>query len=69
MALETADVPPQQKPARRHDHPRVIAGSSNPESRCTWSPRATRGGGGGAGGQAPSGPCDPCGRTVLLSRV
>jgi len=68
MALETADVPPQQKPARRHDHPRVIAGASNPKSRCTRSARATRGGR-GAGGQAPSGPCDLCGRTVLLSRV
>jgi len=31
MASETADEPPQQKPARRHDHPRVIAGASNPE--------------------------------------
>jgi len=39
--------PPQQKPARRHDHPRVIAGASNPGRRCAQSPRATRGGGGG----------------------
>jgi len=69
MVLKTADVPPQEKPARMHDHPRVIAGAPNPGSRCTRSPRATRGGAGGAGGQAPSGPCDLCGRTVLLSRV
>ena len=30
MASETADEPPKQKPARRHDHPRVIAGASSP---------------------------------------
>jgi len=30
MASETADKPPQQRQARRHDHPRVIAGASNP---------------------------------------
>jgi len=40
-----ADGPPQQKPARRHDHPRVIAGAFNPRSRCARSPRPTRGGG------------------------
>jgi len=56
MALETADVPPQQKPARRHDHPRVIAGASNPGSRCTLSPRATQGGGGGHEGRRRLGP-------------
>ena len=50
MELESADVPPQPKPARRHDQPRVIAGASNPGSRCTRSPRATRGGGGGGRG-------------------
>jgi len=38
-----ADGPPQQKPARRHDHPRVIASTFNPRSRCTRSPRPTRG--------------------------
>jgi len=27
MASETAEEPPQQKPARRHDHPRVIVGA------------------------------------------
>jgi len=26
MASETADAPPQKKPARGHDHPQVIAG-------------------------------------------
>jgi len=36
-----ADGPPQQKPARRHDHPRVIAGAFNPRSRCARSPRPT----------------------------
>jgi len=41
-----ADGPPQQKPARRHDHPRVIAGAFNPRSRCARSPRPTLGGGG-----------------------
>jgi len=41
-----ADGPPQQKPARRHNHPRVIAGAFNPRSRCARSPRPTRGGGG-----------------------
>jgi len=40
----TADTPPQQKPARRHDHPRVIAGAFNPRSRCARSTRPTRGG-------------------------
>jgi len=56
MALETADVPPQQKPARRHDYLRVIAGASNPESRCTRSPRAPWGGGGGQEGRRRLGP-------------
>jgi len=64
MASEIADEPPLQKLARRHDHPRVIVGGSNPGSRRARSPRATRGG--GVGGQAP---CDPCGRTVLLSHL
>jgi len=41
MASATADVPPQQKTARRHDHPRVIVGASNPGRRCARSPRAT----------------------------
>ena len=69
MASATADAPPQQKLARRHDHPRFIVGASNPGSLCARSPRATRVGGGGEGGQAPSGPSDPCGRTVVLSHV
>jgi len=56
MALATADVPPQQKPARRHDYPRFIAGASNPGSRCTRSPGATRGGGVGQGGRRRLGP-------------
>jgi len=43
MASESSDEPPQQKPARRHDHPRVIVGASNPRSRCARSPRPTRG--------------------------
>jgi len=51
MASETADAPPQQKTARRHDQPRVIVGASNPGSRCARSPRATRGGGGGQSGR------------------
>jgi len=46
MASETADEPPQQMPARRHDHPRVIVGASNQASCCARSPRATRGDGG-----------------------
>jgi len=68
MASATANAPLQQKQARRHDHPRVIAAASNPGIRGTRSPRATRGRG-GAGGPAPSGSCDPCGRTVHLSHV
>ena len=40
-----ADGPSQQKPARRHDHSRVIAGAFNPRSRCARSPRPTRVGG------------------------
>ena len=51
-----ADGPPQQKLARRHDHPRVIAGAFNPRSRCARSPRPTRGGGGWQGGRHRSGP-------------
>jgi len=53
MASENADEPPLQKLARRHDHPRVIVGGSNPGSRRARSPRATRGGGGGQGGRRP----------------
>jgi len=41
-----ADGPPQQKPALRHYHLRVIAGVFNPRSRRARSPRPTRGGGG-----------------------
>jgi len=43
----------RNKPAHRHDHPRVIVGASNPGSRCARSPRATRGGWGGQGGRRP----------------
>jgi len=53
MASENADEAPLQKLARRHDHPRVIVGGSNPGSRRALSPRATRGGGGGQGGRRP----------------
>jgi len=52
MALETGDMPPQKKLARRHDHPQVLAGAPNPGCRCTRSPRATWGGGGGGGAGA-----------------
>ena len=50
MASEIADEPPLQKLARRHDHPRVIVGGSNPGSRRARSPRATRGAVGGVRG-------------------
>ena len=53
MASENAYEPPLPKLARRHDHPRVIVGGSNPRSRRARSPRATRGGGGGQGGRRP----------------
>jgi len=56
MASETADEPPQQKPARRHDHPLVIVGASSPGSRCARSPGATRGDGGGQRGRRLPGP-------------
>jgi len=56
MASATADAPPQQKLARRHDHPPFIVGASNPGSRCALSPRATRGGGGRQGGRRRPGP-------------
>jgi len=69
MASATADAPSQQKLARRHDFPPVIAGASNLRNLCARSLRASRGGGGAAGGQAASGFCDPCGRIVLLSQV
>jgi len=59
MASEIADEPPQQKPARRHDDPRVIAGTSKPESRCARSPGATRGGRQGQGGRRPLAPAAP----------
>jgi len=49
MALETGDVPPQEKLARRHDHPRVFAGASNPEV-AAHGRRAHLGGGGGGRG-------------------
>jgi len=51
MASDLSDEPLQQKPASRHDHPRVIVGALNPRSRCARSPRATRGGGVGLGGR------------------
>ena len=51
-----ADGLPQQKPALRHDHPRVIAGAFNPSSRCARLPRPTRGGGGWCGGRHRPGP-------------
>jgi len=53
MASATADALPPMKPARRHDHPRVIVGASNTGSRL---PRATRGGGGGQRGRRRPGP-------------
>jgi len=56
MASETAEVPPQQEPARKHDHPRVILGSSKPGSCYARSPGATRGGGGEQWGRRHSGP-------------
>jgi len=52
MASATADVTPQQKPARRLDHPLVIVGASNLGSRWALFPRATRGGGKGSGARA-----------------
>jgi len=56
MLSATADAPPQQKPARRHDRPRVIVGASNPGRRRGRSPHATRGGGGGQWGSRRPGP-------------
>jgi len=67
MESATANAPPQQKPARWHDHPQVIVGALNPRSRCARAVAARNSGRwGGAGGQAP---CDPCGTTVLLSHL
>jgi len=59
MASELAEVPPQQKPARRHDHPRVIVGASNPGSLCARFPGATRVGGWEQGGRGRPGPVTP----------
>jgi len=56
MASGTPDELPQQKPARRQDHPRVIVGASDPGSHCARSPRATWGGAGGQGGRCRPGP-------------
>jgi len=53
MGSEIADEPPLQKLARRHDHPRVVVGWSNPGSRRSRAPHATRGGRGGQGGRRP----------------
>jgi len=69
MASETAEEPPQQKPARRDDHPRVIAKRVEPSKVAARGRRGQQRAVGGAGGQAQSGPCDRCGRTVLLSHV
>ena len=52
VVVKDADAPPQQKQARRHDDPRVIAAASNPGSHGSRSPRAVRGGGGGRGASA-----------------
>jgi len=69
MALEAADVPPQQKPARRHDHLRVIAVASSPRKSLHAVTARSLGRWGVTGGQAPSSQRAPCGRTIVLSHA